>query len=186
MARQRLRSDPPESLSSDARALYDRILATRQGMHASGLLTADDGSLLGPFGPLTHAPPIGMAVQEVGTALRQHGTLPPAAVETVILTVATHRGAQYEWDVHRSLALASGALSEEDLRRIAAGVDLPDPDARAAGDVARDLLETDTVADETYERARARFGDAGLVELVVLVGYYSLLAALIETFAPAD
>jgi 4-carboxymuconolactone decarboxylase len=48
-------------------------------------------------------------------------------------------------------------------------------------DFCTELLETRTVSDETYARAHARFGEAGVVEAAAIVGYYAMLAAILNT-----
>jgi len=45
---------------------------------------------------------------------------------------------------------------------------------------ARELLLTKRVSDETFAVARDRFGDQGVVDLTATVGYYSMMACLLN------
>ena len=52
-----------------------------------------------------------------------------------------------------------------------------------------ELHETKTVTDETYARAEQIIGQVALVELVAALGYYTLLAMVMnvaQTAAPAE
>jgi len=48
-------------------------------------------------------------------------------------------------------------------------------------DFCTELLQARSISDPTYERARARFGEAGVVEAASMVGYYAMLAAILNT-----
>jgi 4-carboxymuconolactone decarboxylase len=64
------------------------------------------------------------------------------------------------------------------LATIAAGrrpSDLPE-DQSVAYDTIDELFRIGTVSDETYSRAISTFGEAGVVDLIGIVGYYTLLA----------
>jgi len=50
------------------------------------------------------------------------------------------------------------------------------PEEEIIWDFVSELLATRRVSDPTYDRAKAQFGETGVVELCGLVGYYSLLA----------
>ena len=68
------------------------------------------------------------------------------------------------------------------------GLDLPDDtfeddtDGLAVFQFARELLENHSVSDATYAQLRNRFGDRGCVDLVGIVGYYTLVAMTLNTF----
>ncbi|MBT6276803.1 MAG: carboxymuconolactone decarboxylase family protein, partial [Chromatiales bacterium] len=66
------------------------------------------GEVRGPFIPLLHNAKAADAVQRMGSFLRFDGTLPGALREMVILMVARHWDAQYEWFAHHRIALDEG------------------------------------------------------------------------------
>lgn len=178
-----MRLDPLDPPSPEAADLAAAIVASR-ARALPGVQVADpDGRLQGPFACLPYTPALGRAVQQVGSELRRSTRLSSAVTEAVILTVATHWRADYEWYAHARSAVEDGSLDPEDLTRIAAGErGLADPAADVAGALTRELLATTAVSDGLWSEARTALGDRRAVEVVLLVGYYSSLAMLIRTF----
>ena len=56
-------------------------------------------------------------------------------------------------------------------------------DERAVYTVARQLSHSGRLDQETYDAAHRILGDAGMVELVSLCGYYTLVSFLLNAFA---
>jgi 4-carboxymuconolactone decarboxylase len=56
---------------------------------------------------------------------------------------------------------------------------LPD-EQQIVYDFCRELCTDKSVSDETYARARARFGEKGIVDLTGINGYYTLLAMVMN------
>jgi 4-carboxymuconolactone decarboxylase len=46
----------------------------------------------------------------------------------------------------------------------------------------RELLDRRRMSAPTYEAAREHFGEAGVMELVTLLGYYTLVSMTLNTF----
>lgn len=178
-----MRLNPLDPPSPEAADLAASIIASRARALPGVEVANADGRLQGPFACLPYTPALGRAVQQVGSELRRSTLLSRAVTEAVILTVATHWRADYEWYAHAATARDEGALDTEDLRRIAAGErGLADPAADAAAAMTRELLATTAVSDELFAEARAALGDRRSVEVVLLAGYYSSLAMLIRAF----
>ncbi len=57
-----------------------------------------------------------------------------------------------------------------------------DPDDALIHDFAVELYESRRVSDATYDRAVDRFGHVTVVNLVGLLGYYSLVAMTLNAF----
>ena len=174
----RLRALQPSELRPGQRAVYDAIVASR-----GSSVVARDGSLIGPFNAMLHHPAIGGPLQAVGGAVRFAGLLPPAARELAILTVAAAHSAEFEWLHHAPLAIAHG-VPPAAVEAIRAGrrPELEDHAEDAVVEVTRSLLAHEELDDDAYERAAALIGQAGLVELTTLVGYYGTLASLMKLF----
>jgi 4-carboxymuconolactone decarboxylase len=49
-------------------------------------------------------------------------------------------------------------------------------------DVTKELCETRTVSDATYQRATAVLGTELLIELITVIGFYTIAAMVINTF----
>lgn len=178
-----MRLGPLDDTDRAAADLARTIVTSRAAALGRIQVADDDGALQGPFACLPYSPVLGDALQQVGTELRRSTQLSPAVTEAVILTVATHWRADYEWYAHADPAVGNGALTTGDLNRIAARErGLADPAADVASALVRELLDTTDVSDRTWAEAAALFGDRAAVEIVVLAGYYSSLAMLIRGF----
>lgn len=178
-----MRLEPLDPPSPAAALLVATIIESRRAALSRVQVADDDGVLQGPFACLPYSPDLGNAVQQVGTALRRSTLVPAAVTEAVILTVATHWQADYEWYAHANPAVADGALTDDDLILIATRRrGLTDRSADVAAALTRELLETTTVSDATWRRTRDVLDDRCAVEVVLLAGYYSSLAMLIRTF----
>jgi 4-carboxymuconolactone decarboxylase len=138
--------------------------------------------LSGPFFPLLRSPELMVRTSSLGEYLRYRSALPPRLSEFVILLTAREWGQQYEWNAHYALALKAG-VSAEIAGAIAEGrrpAGLA-ADHEALYDFCDELLRTRAVSDATYQRALSRFGEQGVVDAVGLVGYYSMLAMVLNT-----
>ena len=171
----------PTDLDPEQRALFDTIADSRRT--AGTAVTRPDGSLAGPFNALLYRPEAGDAVQRVGAALRFSGCLPDRLRELAILTVAAAWGSGFEAFAHEPVALAAGATAGQlnDIRHGHEPHGLDDAE-RAGLSLVRALLRDRRVDGRTHGAAVAALGHARTVELVVLVGYYQLLAGVLEAF----
>ena len=179
----RLKGLTPEELSGEQRELYESIAGGDRARDASFRLTEADGSLVGPFNVLLLSPVVGNAVQSVGAAIRFGCDLSPMVREIAILAVAARWRSPFEWWAHDPIARRAG-LSDDQIRALYSGrTPAFDDEATAAAHAfCRALLAGQRPDDETFAAARDAFGKGGVMELVTLVGYYSLLAQLMETF----
>jgi 4-carboxymuconolactone decarboxylase len=177
--RSRLLDLRPDELTDAQRAVYSAITGGARG----GVPTAPDGSLAGPFNAMLHAPWVGGELQELGAALRTRGLLPARARELAVLAVAAHHRSGFEWWAHTRIAADAGVPDELVEAVLSGAGPLPDdPVERAALVATRELLRTGDLDDGAWEAAHAVLGDAGLVELTTLVGYYELLARQMRVF----
>lgn len=179
----RLRGLRPTELDDEQRELYESIAGGDRARDASFRLTEDDGSLVGPFNALLLSPVVGDAVQSVGAAIRFGCGLSSLVREVAILSVAGHRRSPFEWWAHEPIARRAG-LTDAQIAALHAG-EVPafdDETAAAACAFSQALIAGGRPDDATFEAARGALGLDGVMELVTLVGYYTLLAQLMETF----
>ncbi len=180
----RLKPLPLSNLDTEQRALFDAIT---KGDRSRGRPLEDflleDGSLRGPFNAWLQAPKIGQPAQLLGECLRYRGQLPPRLRELAILTVAARWRAEYEWWAHSRIARAEG-LSEEIIAAIKAGRPPGGADAEAlmVHRFACELMDTRRVSEQSYRDVAKALGDAGAVELVTLLGYYTLISMVLNAF----
>lgn len=154
----------PERLSPAQRAVFDRIAGTR-------------GRVAGPFTVLLHSPELANRVQEVGAYLRFESELARDIVETAVLVTARVWGSTFEWDAHEPHAERAGVPRDviDMLQADEDASDLREPYGVVTAYV-RAIATSRRAPDDVYEAAREVLGTTGIVELTVLVGYYTLLA----------
>ena len=180
----RLGAVRPADATSAQREVIDAIAGGARGRgRPLGSLLDERGGLAGPFNAWVHRPDLGLVVQSLGERLRFHGTLPGAAREIAILAVGAKWMAEYEWWAHSKLGRREG-VSDETIEAIHRGERplLSDPAEQAAYDFTIALLETGRVDPASYDAARSHLGDGGLVELVTLAGYYTLVSFTLNAF----
>ena len=173
----------PEALSADQARLYGAIAGGDRARDASFRLTEADGSLVGPFGALLLSPAVGDALQQVGAAIRFGCGLSPVVREVAILAVAAHWRSGFEWWAHEPIARRAG-LTDQQIAALKAGgaPEFEDSAVSAAHAFSAALIAGGRPDDATFEAAREALGLDGAMELVTLVGYYNLLAQLMQTF----
>jgi len=156
---------PPEQLSPAQAQVADAILAGPR--HSLG----------GPFQAWLRSPVLAERLQKLGEYVRFDNVLPRRLSEFAILITARHWTAQFEWYAHHPLALAAGldpavadAIAED---RVPANMQA---DEQAVHDFATQLHRTGRVDDAAYAAALAAFGEQGVIDLVALCGYYTMVA----------
>jgi len=165
-----------DDLDDTGQEVWDSITATR------GTIVTDEGTLMGPFNSWVIAPRIGGRLAELGAALRFESSVERRLLEVAIITVGAHWRAEFEWWAHSRMALQHG-VSRASVDAIARGEDPPLlDDERVVYDVARQLVEDGHVDQPTYDRARELLGDRGIVELITLCGYYTLVSFTLNAF----
>ena len=108
---------------------------------------------------------------------------PNNVIEVAILVMAREWRAQFEWWAHALLARREG-VPEDVIAAIGEGSPprFENLDEELVYDFARELLETRRVGDGTYEAVVERFGNEGVMDLVTLLGYYSLVSMTLNVF----
>lgn len=180
----RLAAIRPGEATPEQREVIDAIAGGARGRDRPIESLLDKrGGLAGPFNAWVHRPDLGSVIQRLGERLRFHGTLPGAAREIAILTVGAKWTAEYEWWAHARIGRREG-VSGEVIDAIHRGERPPltNPVERAVYDFTAALLETGKVEPAVYDAAHARIGDEGIVELVTLAGYYTLVSFTLNAF----
>lgn len=144
------------------------------------------GGVRGPFIALLHNPALAQPLQALGEHLRFETRFAPAVLEIAILVTARHWNCAYEWYAHERIARNAG-LHTDVIRALAEGMPPPglDEEGTVVYRVATETLVSGSPDDATCAAAEARFGKDGLLDLLALVGYYSLLAFVLNTAQPA-
>jgi 4-carboxymuconolactone decarboxylase len=183
MTEPRLAKLSPAELDEPQRALYDAI-ATGPRARGSQLfaLTDADGGLEGPFNAMLLSPPVGGALQALGSAVRYGSGLANRDREIAILVVAHAWNCEFEVYAHEAVGRATG-LGDDELAAIRAGdyEQLSEHD-RLVANTAAALAVRSALSDDEFGAARDALGLRLLFELTTLVGYYATLALQLRVF----
>ena len=162
------------------RDLGEGQLTPAQRAVVDAIVAGPRGEFGGPFTTLIRSPEVADRVQALGEALRFRSSLPATCRELAILVVANRWGAEYEGQTHGEIALEVG-VEPAAIEAIGDGrhPDLPAGE-HAAYAFVREVVDTGRVSDEAFAAAHEAFGDQGVVDLLGLAGYYTLLAFVLN------
>ena len=165
MAEDRLPKIPPEKYTDEQKKAADEFLEARKT------------PVFGPFEPLMHSPRMMTQARAMGDYLRYNSAIGNSLSELAILITAREWTQDYEWYVHAPIALKAGIKPEivnavSEGRRPAAMSE----DEEIVYEFSTELHRNKRVSDRTFERAEKRFGKKGVVDLLGINGYYTLLA----------
>jgi 4-carboxymuconolactone decarboxylase len=172
----RLTSPAEKDMTAEQRSLRDSIASGPRGVFKPS----------GPFAIWMHAPAFGQLAQQLGAHCRYKTSLSPRQSEFAILTTARYWRAQYEWQAHEPQAEKAGVKTST-IRDIRAGkrpAKAP-ADERAIYDFVTEMFRTKRVSDRAYKPVLKHLGNAGTVELVGILGYYSMIGMMLNVFQAA-
>lgn len=143
---------------------------------ADAIINGPRKAIFGPFVPLLQTPALMEHIGKTGEALRFRGTLQNRVRELAICIVARETGNQFEWQMHAPLAIQAG-VPEIVIDGLAAGRRPGGLESEQACvfDFVKELTSRHGVCDETYTEAVSALGEAGVVELTALVGYFIMV-----------
>ena len=167
----RLKLLSPGEMSDDQRQTYDESIASKRGSPPP------------PMMAWLNSPEMARHATRLGAFLRYDTSFPAKLSEIAILVTARHWTAHYEWYAHKRLALAGGMEPKiiEDIRcRRTPKFD--DAKAQMIYDVSKSLHEGHGVTKPLYDEAVKLLGERGIVEIIGLCGYYTMVSMTLNTF----
>jgi 4-carboxymuconolactone decarboxylase len=170
MSRSRIPDIDESTLSDAQRRVYDLIKSSPRGV------------VQGPLRVWLHRPEFAERAQALGKYCRYDTSLEPRLSELAIITVGAHWQAGFEWAVHAPIAEQAGVTGAA----IAAIRSGREPslrhDEQAVYAFTRELLVNHQVGAATFDELIAVVGESGAVDLVGILGYYSLICMTINAF----
>ena len=141
------------------------------------VLSGQRSSMQGPYNVLLHSPEMGNLAQQFGSHTRFKSSLPLMLNELAILLVARFWNCQFVWWAHRRIAGEAG-LDAALIEAIATGLAPPalKGEVAAVYGFCSELLKTRHVSDASYAALIERFGEAGAVDLMGTMSYYTLVS----------
>jgi 4-carboxymuconolactone decarboxylase len=161
----------PEDMTVEQKRLYQEIGGVRHGV------------VRGPFPIWLRNPGVADHANRLGNALRRGGKLDVRLFELMVLVVARHWSAQYEWFVHEKAGLEAGLTQTvvDAIRTRSTPVFARD-DERLVYDTITELNETHTLSQPAYDRALTALGLDLLIELITSAGFYTMVAMTLNAF----
>ena len=140
---------------------------------------------LNVFRMMAHAATDFRPLVGLGSAILARQKLSPKLRELAILRVAALSPARYEWVQHVPIAQATGATAAQitALERGEIAADTFDAVERAVLRFTTEVLCDVRASEATFAEAARHLSAQEIVELIVTVGYYMLIARLLETTA---
>jgi 4-carboxymuconolactone decarboxylase len=148
---------------------------------AEAIKSGPRGGIRGPFAVLLRSPELADRVQKLGEHLRFHSSLPARLNELAIIINARFWESKYEWFAHRPLAVQAG-LADAIADAVAKG-QRPEgmkEDEALVYDFCTTLHRRHFVDDALFERATSVLGDQGVVDLIGVSGYYTLVSMVLN------
>ena len=158
-----------EQMTDVQRKAYDAIVAGPRG------------GARGPFNALLRSPELADRVQRVGEYLRFNSSIPARLNELAIIINARFWGSKFEWYAHRILALKAG-LDPAIADAIAASrrPEAMTEDEAIVYDFCTTLHREHVVGDALYARAVKAFGEPGVIDLIGVSGYYTIVSMVLN------
>jgi 4-carboxymuconolactone decarboxylase len=135
------------------------------------------------FATLAHADTAFIPYLTFGGVLLTQLELDPKLRELAILLVAAHTGAEYEWIQHVGISRTIG-IDDEQIAAVQRG-DLEatclNPDARVLLRFTNQVLQRPRADEDTFTALRERFPPRQIVELLLVIGNYHMLARIMTS-----
>jgi 4-carboxymuconolactone decarboxylase len=156
--------------------------ATRDNMDAAGQAVWDEietsrGGVARNYAALLNNPQASGAMAGLGGYARYETPLDPRIKALAVLTAAREACGHYVWTVNQQAAKSAGLSSDviDAIREYRAPAGLDAKDASIVQFVL-EILRQHRISDATFEAVRAMVGDAGVVDILIVSGYYQTLA----------
>ncbi len=161
----------PAALSPAQKTVYDAVTAGPRGV------------VRGPLAVWMRSAGLAATAQALGQYCRFDSTLNKRLSELAVLVTARIWNAEFEWFAHKGHALDAGLSPEiiEAIRTCATPV-FADPEEAVVFDIAQAMHVHRRLNDTLYARGLAVLGERRLIDLIGLLGYYSLVSMTLNAF----
>lgn len=159
----------PDEMSADQKQVYDKVVSGPRG------------TMVGPLRAVIHSPELADRWQMLGEYVRYRTVLPEKLKELAILVTARRWNSELEWTIHRQIAEESGlSKAAVETIRTRERPDLADEAEREVYEFVRELQMHGQVSNPVYRPVKERWGERGIVELTAIVGYYTMVAMMLN------
>ena len=167
----RLKLLSPGEMNPEQKSTYDELIASKRGKPPP------------PMMAWLNSPEMAKHATRLGAFLRFDTVFPAKLSEIAILVTARHWTSHYEWYAHKRLALTGGMDPKivDDIRDRRTPT-FDDPKGQMIYDVAKSLHEGHGLSKALYDEAVKALSERGLVEIIGLCGYYTMVSMTLNTF----
>jgi 4-carboxymuconolactone decarboxylase len=167
----RLKLLSPDEMSPTQKETYDESIAGKRGAPPA------------PMMAWLNSPEMARHATRLGAVLRFDTMFPAKLSEIAILVTARHWTSHYELYAHRRLALKGGMDPKiiDDIRDRRTPT-FDDPKGQMIYDVAKSLHEGHGLSQALYDEAVKVLTERGVVEVIGLCGYYTMVSMTLNTF----
>jgi 4-carboxymuconolactone decarboxylase len=160
----------PEDFDAATRALGERIAKNR------------GGSIQGPWAHMLRNPGLAERAANYSDYFREGISVPRKLALLAVIMTARHWNAGYVWNAQSPQAKNAG-ISEAAIEAIRARKTpgFSDPAEKAVYDLFSDLYARQRVSDAAYAAAEKVLGQTGVVEILNVAGFYSIVASVVLT-----
>ena len=159
-----------DRMPEKAQALYDEIKAKRDSV----------GTM---YRTLLNHPDLAEHISQLGAYLRFGATLPGDVREVMILLASHAMGAEYEWIKHVPPARAAG-VPDAVIAAVRAGQPLTplNADYGLLEELHACVAKRYSIPQPLQDSLVAKWGTTGILELVILVGFYAMIGDILTSF----
>ena len=167
----RLPKIDPTTLTDEQKPVYDRIASGPRGV------------VRGPLAVWLRRPGLAARAEDLGTYCRYDSSLNKQLSELAILVTARAWGSEFEWFAHKKHALDAGvSLDIVEAIRTTQMPPITDPEQRVVYEVASAICHHRKLHKALYASAIEVLGEGRLIDLIGVLGYYSLVSMTINAF----
>lgn len=168
---QRIPQLDPATLTAEQKRVYEEIAGGPRG------------GVRGPLAVWLRRPALADTAQALGRYCRYDSALDPRLSELAILVTARIWDAAFEWAAHEPHALKAGLpASVVEALREDREPEFDAEDEAVVYAVSRRLNLDRRLSDDLYARALATLGEDRLIDLIGVLGYYSLVSMTLNAF----
>lgn len=161
----------PGTLTARQKELFDAIAGPRGGV------------VRGPFAIWLRHPDLVDKANDLGNHLREGTDVPRKLSELSILVTARAWNARYEWFAHERTAANCG-VDQAIIEAIRANrtPSFADPEEECVYNVTLEVQRDKAISDATYAAAIAAMGEDRVIDLIAIIGFYTMVAITLNAF----
>ena len=172
---------PFSEMTPAQRAYAEGVMSGPVSATGSAAVVPGANTIGSPFNVYLRSPELAEHLLKAAQHIRFKSSLPARLNEFAILVTARHWGSQYEWVAHHRLALKAGLnpAVAEDLAQGKRPGGMQE-DETVIYNFSHELHNQHGVSDATFKAVADKFGEQGVVDLIAVNGYYTLVSMILN------